>query len=180
MKIVDHWLQGARVCPSAFFNERPQAEISLLVIHCIALPPRIYGGDAIERLFTGSLPAESHPYFAQISGLRVSAHLLIRRTGELVQFVGFDQRAWHAGASSFQGRDNCNDFAIGVELEGSDDQPYTQLQYRQLVKVTRLLQQAYPAITQERICSHAAIAPGRKTDPGSGFDWDFYWEELNG
>ncbi|NLW04576.1 MAG: 1,6-anhydro-N-acetylmuramyl-L-alanine amidase AmpD, partial [Pseudomonadaceae bacterium] len=132
MQIENHWLLEARPCPSPFFNERPAGEMSLLVVHNIALPPLTYGGQAIEQLFTGCLPTDAHPYFAQLKGLEVSAHLLIRRTGELVQFVAFDKRAWHAGVSSFAGREQCNDFSIGIELEGSDNQPYTQQQYQQL------------------------------------------------
>lgn len=178
MKIVDHWLEGARHCPSPYYNARPSQEISLLVIHNIALPPKIYGGGWIEKLFTGVLPRNQHTYFAQIADLQVSSHLLIERTGDLVQFVAFDQRAWHAGQSSFAGRENCNDFALGIEMEGSDDQPYTQIQYQQLRAVTRLLLETYPQISEQRICSHASIAPGRKTDPGSAFDWQRYLSEL--
>lgn len=174
MKLVDHWLEDARRCPSPFYNARPHQEISLLVIHSIALPPLTFGGDNIEKLFKGQLESERHPYFEQLADLKVSAHLLIRRTGELVQFVAFDQRAWHAGRSSFAGRSNCNDFAIGIEMEGSDHQPYTEPQYAVLQQVTQVLKHAYPAITTERICSHAAIAPDRKTDPGPAFDWDRY------
>ncbi|SFX23332.1 AmpD protein [Marinospirillum alkaliphilum DSM 21637] len=148
------------------------------MIHNIALPPQTYGGDWIERLFLGQLPADAHPYFATIADLQVSAHLLIRRTGELVQFVPFDQRAWHAGRSTFQGRDNCNDFAIGIELEGSDLQPYTQKQYAQLIAVTCGLMQTYPEITSARICGHQQVAPGRKTDPGPAFDWSMYLQAL--
>lgn len=178
MNIVDHWLQEARACPSPFFNERPNQEISLLVIHSIALPPKTYGGGWIEKLFTGDLPPDQHPYFAAIVNLQVSCHLLIQRTGDLVQFVGFDQRAWHAGQSCFEGRENCNDFALGIEMEGSDDQPYTQIQYQQLCAVTRSLLATYPQISKERICSHAQIAPERKTDPGPAFDWQHYLREL--
>jgi len=178
MNIVDHWLQEARACPSPFFNERPNQEISLLVIHSIALPPKTYGGGWIEKLFTGDLPPDQHPYFAAIANLQVSCHLLIQRTGDLVQFVGFDQRAWHAGQSCFEGRENCNDFALGIEMEGSDDQPYTQIQYQQLCAVTRSLLATYPQISKERICSHAQIAPERKTDPGPAFDWQHYLREL--
>ncbi|WP_114418707.1 1,6-anhydro-N-acetylmuramyl-L-alanine amidase AmpD [Marinospirillum perlucidum] len=178
MTLDNHWLKEARACPSPFYNERPHQEISLLVIHNIALPPKTYGGRAIEQLFTGCLSPEEHPYFAEIAHLEVSAHLLITRTGELVQFVGFDRRAWHAGQSSFQGRENCNDFALGIEMEGSDDQPYTPIQYLQLQRVTRQLMQAYPAITRDRICGHSTLAPGRKTDPGPAFDWDAYLTEL--
>lgn len=179
MQIDNHWLKEARSCPSPFFNERPSSEISLLVIHNIALPPLTYGGLGIEQLFTGCLPADAHPYFAHLEGVEVSAHLLIRRTGELVQFVAFDQRAWHAGVSSFNGRGQCNDFSIGIELEGSDNQPYTGLQYQQLSKVSQALIQEYPLLNKERICGHDAIAPGRKTDPGSAFNWLAYQQDLD-
>lgn len=178
MNIFDHWLQEARACPSPFFNERPSQEISLLVIHNIALPPKTYGGGWIEKLFTGQLPPDQHDYFAKVADLKVSCHLLIRRTGELVQFVPFDQRAWHAGQSNFQGRENCNDFAVGIEMEGSDDQPYTPIQYQQLQRVTRLLLETYPEMSKEQICGHADLAPGRKTDPGPAFDWSYYLREL--
>lgn len=178
MQIKDHWLEQARRCPSPFHNERPAGEISLLVVHNIALPPLTYGGPWIERLFQGQLPGGVHPYFDEIAGLEVSAHLLIRRTGELVQFVPFDQRAWHAGRSSFEGRANCNDYAIGIELEGSDQQPYTSHQYVQLIAVTQVLMQTYPQLTLERICGHEQISPGRKTDPGPAFEWPRYLQAV--
>ncbi|MDY6978513.1 MAG: 1,6-anhydro-N-acetylmuramyl-L-alanine amidase AmpD [Pseudomonadota bacterium] len=165
-------LQGARQCPSPNYNARPDpGDISLLVIHGISLPPQQFGGDAIDRFFTNCLDPAQHPYFREICDLQVSAHLLIRRDGELVQYVPFIERAWHAGDSVFAGRTNCNDFSIGIELEGSDELPYEPVQYRQLQAVTRLLQQAYPGITRERIVGHCDIAPGRKTDPGPAFDW---------
>ncbi|SFC16309.1 AmpD protein [Marinospirillum celere] len=179
MQIFEHWLQEAETCPSPHYNTRPDPEdISLLVIHNIALPPKTYGGGWIEKFFQGQLPPTEHPYFESLAGVRVSAHLLIERTGRLIQFVAFNQRAWHAGQSYFQGRENCNDFSIGIEMEGSDDQPYTQVQYQQLIKVTRSLMHVYPGITQERICSHASLAHGRKTDPGPAFDWQSYLAEL--
>ncbi len=165
-------LHGARQCPSPNYNARPDpGDISLLVIHGISLPPQQFGGDAIDRFFTNCLDPAQHPYFREICNLQVSAHLLIRRDGELVQYVPFSERAWHAGDSQFAGRTNCNDFSIGIELEGSDELPYESVQYQQLQAVTRLVQQAYPAITRERIVGHCDIAPGRKTDPGPAFDW---------
>lgn len=179
MQIENHWLTQARACPSPFFNERPSDEVSLLVIHNIALPPLTYGGNAIEQLFTGCLPLNNHPYFKTLEGVEVSAHLLIQRTGELVQFVAFDKRAWHAGVSNFAGRAQCNDFSIGIELEGSDNQPYTQLQYKQLVLVTKALIDHYPLLNKDRICGHDAIAPGRKTDPGRAFNWSGYKQSLH-
>lgn len=178
MQINNHWLTEARFSPSLFFNERPAGEVSLLVIHNIALPPLTYGGEGIEQLFTGCLPHDAHSYFEHLQGVEVSAHLLIRRTGELVQFVAFDKRAWHAGISSFEGREQCNDFAIGVELEGSDNQPYTQYQYQQLALVTSVLIAHYPLLNKKRICGHDTIAPGRKTDPGAAFNWLRYEQGL--
>jgi len=165
-----HWLKGARHCPSPFFNARPNNEISLAVIHNISLPPSEFGGPHIDALFTGKLDAQAHPYFAEIAGMEVSAHVLIRRDGELVQYVAFDQRAWHAGKSTYKGRDNCNDFAIGIELEGCDDQPFSDKQYDALNELLVVLAENYPAINGELI-GHSDIAPGRKTDPGPRFDW---------
>lgn len=168
-------LRQARYCPSPNFGPRPDGcEVELLVIHNISLPPGCFGGEGIERLFTNCLDWEEHPFYAEIRGVEVSAHLLIRRDGELVQFVDFDQRAWHAGPSCFRGRENCNDFSIGIELEGTDEEPYTDAQYRVLAGVTRALQDRYPALGPERIVGHCDIAPGRKTDPGPAFDWHHY------
>lgn len=146
--------------------------IDMIVVHNISLPPGKFGGNAIERFFCGQLNPAEHPYFQDIAGMRVAAHLLIKRNGEIVQFVPFHLRAWHAGESSFQGRTGCNDFSIGIELEGTDSLPYEALQYQQLAKVTRALMAAYPAISQERIVGHSEIAPERKTDPGEAFDWN--------
>lgn len=172
---VDHAtgrLSGARWTPSPNCDERPPGSaIDLVVIHGISLPPGEFGGPWIEALFTNTLPADGHPYFAEIHTLRVSAHLLIRRDGELVQFVPFHQRAWHAGVSCFEERSNCNDFAIGIELEGCDETPYTDAQYRQLVRVIQALRAAYPGIGAERVVGHCDIAPERKSDPGPLFDW---------
>ncbi len=168
-------LRQARYCPSPNCEPRPAgAAVELLVIHNISLPPGCYGGDGIERLFTNCLDWDAHPYFAGIRGLEVSAHLLVRRDGELVQFVDFDQRAWHAGRSCYRGRENCNDFSIGIELEGTDEEPYTDAQYRVLADVTRALLARYPALAPGRIVGHCDIAPGRKTDPGPAFDWRRY------
>lgn len=165
-------LSEARWVPSPNCDARPaDAIIDLIVIHGISLPPGEFGGPWIEALFTNTLPPDHHPYFAEIHELRVSAHLLIRRNGELVQFVPFHQRAWHAGASCYHKRDNCNDFAIGIEMEGTDDTPYTDSQYRRLGTVVRVLMDCYPAITTEKVVGHSDVAPGRKTDPGPSFDW---------
>ena len=166
------WLEPARHCPSPHFDDRPEQEISLLVIHSISLPPGQYGGPYIDQLFLGQLNPDDDAYFAGIQHLKVSAHCLIRRDGELVQYVSFLKRAWHAGQSSFQGRERCNDFAIGIELEGTDTDTFSAAQYQTLTKVTELLQSQFPAITTEHIVGHSDIAPGRKTDPGVGFDWE--------
>ena len=173
------WLQQAKRLPSPNCGPRPAAcEPELLVIHNISLPPGCYGGDCIERLFTNCLDWEEHPYFDEIRGVEVSAHLLVRRSGALQQFVGFRERAWHAGKSCYEGRDNCNDFSIGIELEGVDDEPYTDGQYVALAAVTVLLIEHYPALDANRIVGHSDIAPGRKTDPGPAFDWSRYRNAL--
>ena len=166
------WLSDARRLPSPNRDERPAGvEVDLLVIHGISLPANAFGGPWIEQLFLNRLPRHRHPLFAEIHELRVSSHLLIRRDGELLQFVPLEQRAWHAGVSSFQGRERCNDFSVGIELEGADRIPYTDAQYRVLCRVTRQIMRHFPAITPERIVGHCDIAPGRKTDPGPAFDW---------
>lgn len=174
MELIDGWLTDVARVPSPHCDDRPEGDIpSLLVIHNISLPPGEFGGPYIDQLFTGRLQASEHPFFAEISHLRVSAHCLIRRDGSIVQYVPFDRRAWHAGVSKYEDRERCNDFSIGIELEGTDTLPFTDEQYRQLALVTRLLCLAYP-ITPNRICGHNDIAPGRKTDPGPAFDWDRY------
>ena len=168
-------LEQARQVVSPNQDARPEeAAINLLVIHGISLPPDEYGGPYIEQLFCNKLNPAEHPYFAEISHLRVSSHLLIRRDGELVQFVPLTRRAWHAGQSSFDGADKCNDFAIGIELEGTDSDPYTDAQYAVLGEVSQAIMMQFPQISSERICGHCDIAPGRKTDPGNSFDWPRY------
>lgn len=165
-------LLDARLLESPNCDERPAGSaIELVVIHGISLPPGVYGGPSIDQLFTNQLDPGGHPYFAEIAGLRVSSHLLIRRDGELVQYVPFQRRAWHAGKSCFRGREACNDFSIGIELEGQDEEPYTDVQYRRLVQVLRALMRRYPGLSAERIVGHCDISPGRKTDPGPSFDW---------
>lgn len=165
------WLTGVRRRESPNCNDRPAGEVSLIVIHGISLPPGEFGGAEIDAFFTNTLDCTAHPYFARLQGVEVSSHLLIRRDGELVQYVPFSKRAWHAGQSCFEGREACNDFSIGIELEGTDELPYTDQQYRALNAVVSRLQAHYPQITAERIVGHADIAPGRKTDPGKAFDW---------
>lgn len=175
VSITNGWLNIAQKVPSPNFNQRPgNVPVSLLVIHNISLPPGEFGGGFVQEFFTNQLDTNAHPYFQTIAELQVSAHLFIERDGKITQFVSFDDRAWHAGASSYDGVPNCNDYSIGIELEGTDELPYTHEQYRQLAKVTRQLLRTYPTLTPERITGHEHIAPGRKTDPGPGFDWLHY------
>jgi AmpD protein len=170
---VNGLLQGARYLASPNCDLRPGGETpSLLVIHGISLPPGEDGGPWIDALFSNSLDPQAHPYFAEIYQLRVSSHLLIRRDGEVVQYVPFGERAWHAGVSSYRGRERCNDFSIGIELEGTDDEPYEAVQYRVLAECLVALLEAYPELNVERITGHNEIAPGRKSDPGPHFDWN--------
>ena len=173
MKIdVEGWLEGARRVPSPNCDARPPGtEIGLIVVHGISLPPGAFGGDAIERLFTNRLDPEAHPYFREITGLKVSAHVLIRRDGALIQFVPFSMRAWHAGRSCFRDREACNDFSVGIELEGTDETPYADIQYQCLAELVSALRAAYPGIAADAVVGHCDIAPGRKTDPGPAFDW---------
>ena len=165
------WCDGIQHCPSPNFNQRPLGEISLLVIHNISLPPGQFGTGKVQAFFQNRLDVDEHPYFASIASLQVSAHFFIERDGAVTQFVSCNERAWHAGVSRFAERENCNDFSLGIELEGTDDQAFTAAQYAALIELTQQLQAAYPAITVARICGHSDIAPGRKTDPGPAFDW---------
>ena len=168
----DGWLQSAEIVASPNFNERPDgSEIDLIVIHGISLPPGRYGGSYIRDFFCNQLDADQHPYFGDICHLQVSAHCLIERDGQLVQFVSFLDRAWHAGESSWCGKTGCNDYSIGVELEGTDDGGYTEAQYRVLADLVASLQRQFPSIQSDAITGHSDIAPGRKTDPGPSFDW---------
>jgi AmpD protein len=172
-------LDGARYVPSPNCDARPaDMGIDALVIHAISLPPGEYGGADIEQLFCNRLDFSCHPFYREIDGLTVSAHLLIRRDGQVIQFVPFQERAWHAGVSALAGRERVNDCSIGIELEGSDHAPFEETQYRALAEVTRALTTAYPAIAPERIVGHADIAPGRKTDPGPYFNWARYRRAL--
>jgi AmpD protein len=165
-------LRGVRQVPSPNFDARPDGILpELIVVHGISLPPDQFGGPWIDRLFTNTLPPDEHPYFATISQLKVSSHALIRRDGEVVQYVPFHQRAWHAGASTYQGRERCNDFSIGIELEGADETPYEPAQYRMLSAVILELCAAYASLSLSHIAGHSDIAPERKTDPGPAFDW---------
>ena len=172
LQIKNHWLQGAIRKASENFDARPDADdISLIVIHCISLPPGEFNTPHIDQLFNNQLQAQDHPYFKGISQLRVSAHILIKRTGEICQYVAFNQRAWHAGQSEYEGRKQCNDFSIGIELEGTETVPYTEQQYLKLALLINTLIAHYPALTPERITGHSNIAPDRKTDPGKSFSW---------
>jgi AmpD protein len=165
-------LTGVRQVLSPHCDARPpQTPPQLLVVHGISLPPGEFGGPEIDQLFTGTLDWEAHPYFRQIQGLRASAHVVIRRDGQLTQYVPFGERAWHAGLSQYLTRTGCNDFSIGVELEGTDETPYTAAQYATLVRLIVALLEAYPSLAPEHIVGHSDIAPGRKTDPGPAFDW---------
>jgi N-acetyl-anhydromuramoyl-L-alanine amidase len=158
-----------RIVESPNHDERPPGtEISLVVLHSISLPPGEYGGGDIERLFTNCLDPQAHPYFREICSLKVSAHFLVRRDGSVVQFVPVERRAWHAGASSWRGRSRCNDFSVGIELEGTEEDRFTDPQYQSLTTLVRRLQRELPI---RDICAHSDVAPGRKTDPGARFDW---------
>ncbi|WGL16644.1 1,6-anhydro-N-acetylmuramyl-L-alanine amidase AmpD [Microbulbifer bruguierae] len=179
-QVQSGWLRGVRRVPSPHCNSRPDdAEVDLLVIHSISLPPGEYGGSYIDEFFLGHLDIDAHPYFSEIGTLRVSAHLLINRDGLVTQYVPFDGRAWHAGQSTFCGRENCNDFSIGIELEGLETDTFTEAQYRSLAEVSVAIMKAYPAIDKTRITGHSDIAPGRKLDPGPGFDWTRYFLRLD-
>jgi len=170
------WFSGMRRVTSPNFDARPtNTPISLLVIHSISLPPNEFGGKGVEQLFTNTLKPQEHPYYEQLRGVKVSSHFFIRRSGEIIQYVSCLQRAWHAGASHWQDRSRCNDFSIGIELEGSDFVPFADAQYQSLAYLTRRLKRAYPICD---ITGHSDIAPDRKTDPGPHFDWPRYQNRL--
>jgi AmpD protein len=175
----EHRLEGARVCDSPNFSDRLNEEISLLVIHNISLPPGQFGNNFVDQFFTNKLDPKKDPYFEEIYEMTVSSHLFIDREGFLTQFVPFDKAAWHAGVSEFKGRDNCNEFSIGIELEGTDDLGYPSNQYKTLIEVTKALMDYYPEIKVDNIVGHKDIAPVRKTDPGEAFDWDLYKSSLS-
>lgn len=179
MKIKNHRLQDINFLESPNFNDRPLDEdISLLVIHSISLPPKKYDTDHIERFFLNDLDFSSHNFYKNIDGMKVSAHVLIKRNGEIIQFVPFNKRAWHAGVSTFNGKDDCNNFSIGIELEGSHDDIFEDIQYEQLSLITSLLMQEYDLISKSNIKGHSDIAPERKTDPGPLFDWERYLKNV--
>ncbi len=165
-------MRGVRQVESPNHDARPVGvECDLIVVHGISLPPGTFGGPWIDYLFTNALPADAHPYFATISDRKVSSHLLVRRDGEITQYVNFKDRAWHAGQSTYAGREACNDYSIGVELEGADTTPYADVQYPVLANIVAALCRAYPALSPAQLVGHSDIAPGRKTDPGPAFDW---------
>lgn len=177
MYLIDKlgWFAHARRCPSNNFNSRPEDDdVSLLVIHNISLPPGQFGTGCVQAFFCNELDFYSHPALEALAGVEVSAHLFIDRRGDCFQFVSLLDRAWHAGVSRFQGRENCNDFSVGIELEGEDMRPYTEAQYRELAAVTQAMLRRFPRLVPERISGHSDIAPGRKTDPGPAFDWAYY------
>ncbi|GIK85047.1 MAG: N-acetyl-anhydromuranmyl-L-alanine amidase [Betaproteobacteria bacterium] len=166
---ADGWLAGAARRPSPNCDERPAgADVTLVVVHGISLPPGEFRGDGVERLFTNRLDAGAHPYYASVAHLRVSAHFLVRRDGRVLQFVPCVRRAWHAGVSTWQGRERCNDFSVGVELEGTDTRAYTARQYHRLARIVRALRTRYPIA---HVAGHSDVAPGRKSDPGPAFEW---------
>ena len=175
--VIDGLLTPGEYQPSPNHDERPEGVgVDLVVLHCISLPPGQFGGANIDRLFLNRLPADEHRYFSAIADLRVSAHLLIRRDGAVVQYVNLDRRAWHAGKSSYDGREACNDFSVGIELEGAEDQPFEAVQYRVLAGVVAALREYFPALGEGAIVGHADVAPGRKTDPGPYFKWELFRE----
>ncbi|WP_372525257.1 1,6-anhydro-N-acetylmuramyl-L-alanine amidase AmpD [Piscinibacter sp.] len=172
----DGWWRRARRCRSPNFGPRPEAcAITLALIHSISLPPGEYGGDGVERLFTNRLDWDAHPYFQSIRGTQVSSHFFIRRDGEILQFVSCDDRAWHAGRSHWQGRDDCNDFSIGIELEGLEGETFERVQYAALARLLQAVAARYPL---RHVAGHEHVAPGRKQDPGPGFDWPALQAEL--
>ncbi len=178
-QLQGEWVAGAVKIPSPNCSDRPSGiSVELLVIHNISLPPGEFGTGCVDELFCNKLDANAHPFFASIEHLRVSAHLLIEREGTLRQYVPFGKQAWHAGLSNYEGRERCNEFSIGIELEGTDDLEFTDQQYATLTEVSALLLNRYPGLSQERIVGHSDIAPGRKTDPGPCFDWDLYKSML--
>ena len=177
---MSHWLDAVKHTPSPNFDARPaDCTINLLVIHNISLPPGVFDGDNVEAFFLNQLDFSKDPFFEEIRELKVSSHLFIRRDGNAQQFVDLDDRAWHAGQSTWQGKERCNDFSIGIEMEGTDDLTFTDAQYETLIQLTLQIQREYPDITNDRIVGHSDIAPGRKTDPGLHFDWSRYRQGLS-
>ena len=172
INIKDNLIEGVTFHSSPNCDSRPKdTDISLIVIHSISLPPGKYGGNEIKDFFLNELDTSNHEYFESIKNLKVSSHIVIKRTGEILQFVPFNKRAWHAGISSYLGKENCNDYSIGIELEGTDDSEFTDEQYNSLINLTSSLIRSYPNLSEDRLVGHSDIAPGRKSDPGIFFDW---------
>ena len=179
MKIKNHIIKDVTFLESPNFNNRPDPNnISLIVIHSISLPSKNYNNDHVESFFLNNLDTSKNESFKEISDLKVSSHLYIKRSGQIIQFVPFNRRAWHAGISNYEGKENCNDFSIGIELEGSDDDIYEEEQYKSLIRVTKVLIEEYDLICKERIIGHSDIAPDRKTDPGKYFEWNKYLDNV--
>ncbi len=179
MKIENHWLNQATKIPSSNFDDRPcEKDVSLIVVHCISLPPGQFGGKYIDQFFCNQLDPDEHSYFNEIQHLKVSAHLLIKRCGGIVQYVPFNKRAWHAGQSEYKGRQKCNDYSIGIELEGTETYKYSEQQYKQLNSVVEMLLTDYPNLSAEKIVGHSDISPGRKADPGENFVWEKLFSSL--
>ena len=179
LEIKDNLLVGAKFKQSPNCSERLNKDISLLVIHNISLPPNKFGNDFVEKFFQNKLNPNEHPYFKEIENLKVSCHLFIKRDGSIIQFVPFNLKAWHAGVSIYEGQEDCNEFSIGIELEGADDIDYTEEQYEKLKEVTEVLLDKYPLMKKHRIVGHSDIAPSRKTDPGPSFSWKKYRSSLS-
>ncbi len=178
--ITNHRVDQAEFIPSPNFSDRlEEVEPTLLVIHNISLPPGEFGGSYIADFFQNKLDTSKHPFFEEISDLQVSSHLFVDREGQLIQFVDLNKKAWHAGISEFEGKKECNDFSIGIELEGTDTEPYSDKQYLSLISLTNCLMESYSGISTERIVGHSDIAPSRKTDPGESFDWNRYKNSLD-
>tara|TARA_Y100001935_G_scaffold255633_1_gene270275 strand:- start:20097 stop:20639 length:543 start_codon:yes stop_codon:yes gene_type:complete len=176
---TDIWLKEAAHTPSPNFNSRPLNQlVDLIVIHCISLPPGVFEGDSIEKFFQNKLDFEKHPYFKNLRDLKVSSHFLIRRNGYTQQFVALNKRAWHAGDSSFAGKNDCNDYSVGIELEGTETDYFEDDQYKSLMKLTKSICKYFPLITLDRIIGHDKVSPNRKTDPGPFFDWDKYKSNI--
>ena len=174
------WLVDVRQVPSPNCDDRPAGcEVDMVIMHGISLPPNKYGDPHIDQLFTNTLDPKEHPYFAEILALRVSSHLLVNRQGEITQYVPFDSRAWHAGESEFQGRQGCNDFSIGIEMEGCDDEAYEPVQYEIAASLVKLLMDNFKGINKQRVVGHCDVAAGRKTDPGDAFKWEYFYSLLD-
>ena len=179
MEIENHIFKNIKFLNSPNYNERPyNSKISLLVLHAISLPPSVYGKNYVEDFFMNKLNASDHDYFDQIKDLKVSSHLYIKRNGKMIQFVPLNKRAWHAGESSYKGIEDCNDYSIGIELEGSDNDYFSDEQYKMLIKTTKSIIKNYSEIDKDKIVGHSDIAPGRKTDPGNKFEWNRYFNAL--